>query len=142
MVPEDGSYQTLYFTEVFLSPLASTLHIHFYLHLKESSENGIWIIIAHKSVTFSAPETMYILCYFSKTWPKLWEEADVYVCFDGIDQFYSLLFSLCQSFVIGENYVWEAPHFCGCNGIWTLDYLVCKRKLNHLAKLTSLTQFG
>ena len=39
MVPVDGYYQTHYFAKTFPSPLASTLHIHFYLHLKESSEN-------------------------------------------------------------------------------------------------------
>ena len=41
MVPEDRSYQTQYFAKIFPSPLASTLHIHFYLHLKESSENAL-----------------------------------------------------------------------------------------------------
>ena len=57
MVPEDRSYQTQYFAKIFPSPLASTLHIHFYLHLKESSENALWIAIALKSATFSAPES-------------------------------------------------------------------------------------
>ena len=57
MVPEDRSYQTQYFAKIFLSLLASTLHIHFYLHLKESSENALWIAIALKSATFSAPES-------------------------------------------------------------------------------------
>ena len=33
------------------------LHIHFYLHLKETSENAIWIAIALKIVIFSAPES-------------------------------------------------------------------------------------
>ena len=36
---EDRSYQTQYVSEIFPSPLASTLHIHVYLHLKESSGN-------------------------------------------------------------------------------------------------------
>ena len=39
MVPEDRSYQTQYFTEIF--PLALTLHINVYLHLQESSENAL-----------------------------------------------------------------------------------------------------
>ena len=58
---EDRSYQTQYVSEIFPSPLASTLHIHVYLHLKESSGNVLWIAIALKSATFkalkSAPET-------------------------------------------------------------------------------------
>ena len=41
MVPVDRSYQTQYFAKIFPSPLASTLHIHFYLHFKESSENAL-----------------------------------------------------------------------------------------------------
>ena len=41
MVPEDRSYQTQYFAKIFPSPLASTLHIHFDLHLKESSETEL-----------------------------------------------------------------------------------------------------
>ena len=49
---------------MFPSPLASTLHIHFYLHLKESSENALWIAIALKSATFSAPETALETTYF------------------------------------------------------------------------------
>ena len=56
-VPEDRSYQKRYFAKIFPSLLASTLHIHFYFHLKESSENALWIAIALKSATFSAPES-------------------------------------------------------------------------------------
>ena len=56
MIPEDRSYQTQHFAEIFPSPLASTLHIHFYPHLKESSENTLWIDIGLKSTTFSAPK--------------------------------------------------------------------------------------
>ena len=37
MVQEDRSYQTQYFAKIFPSSLTSTLHIHFYFHLKESS---------------------------------------------------------------------------------------------------------
>ena len=37
MISEVRSYQTQYFAKIFSSPLALTLHIHFYLHLKESS---------------------------------------------------------------------------------------------------------
>ena len=41
MVLEKRSYQTQYFAKTFPNPLASTLHIHFYLHLKESSEHAL-----------------------------------------------------------------------------------------------------
>ena len=57
MVSEDRPYQTQYFAKIFLSPLASTLHIYFYLHLKESSENALWIAIGLKSAIFSPPES-------------------------------------------------------------------------------------
>ena len=56
-VPEERSYQKQHFAKLFLSLLVSTLHIHFYFHLKESSENALWIDIALKNATFSAPET-------------------------------------------------------------------------------------
>ena len=56
MVPEDRSYQTQYFAKIFPSLLASTFHINFYVHLKKSSENVLWIAIALKSATFSTPE--------------------------------------------------------------------------------------
>ena len=78
IVPEGRSYQTQYFTNIFRSTLASTLDIHFYLDLKESSENVLWIAIALKSAILSAPESSpetaletTILCYFSKTWLKI-----------------------------------------------------------------------
>ena len=57
MVLEDRSYQKQYFAKIFPSPLASTLQIHFYLHLKESSENALCIAITLKSETFSPPES-------------------------------------------------------------------------------------
>ena len=57
IVLEDISYQTQFFAKIFPRPLALTLHIHFYLHLKESSENVLWIAIALKTATFSAPES-------------------------------------------------------------------------------------
>ena len=57
MVLVDRSYQTQYFAKIFPSPLVSTLHIHFYLHFKESSENALLITIALKSATFSASES-------------------------------------------------------------------------------------
>ena len=41
MVLEDRSYQTQSFGNTFQSPLASTLHIHFSFHLKESCENAL-----------------------------------------------------------------------------------------------------
>ena len=57
MVLVDRSYQTQYFAKIFPSPLVSTLHIHFYLHFKESSENALLITIVLKSATFSASES-------------------------------------------------------------------------------------
>ena len=54
MVPEDRSYQAQYFAKILSSPLASMPHISFYHHLKESSENVLWIVITLKSSTFSA----------------------------------------------------------------------------------------
>ena len=57
MFPEDRSYQTQYFAKIFPRALASMLHIHAYLHLNKSSENALWIDIALKSATFSAPES-------------------------------------------------------------------------------------
>ena len=59
MVSEDRPYQTQYFAKIFLSPLASTLHIYFYLHLKESSENALWIAVGLKSAIFSPPESAF-----------------------------------------------------------------------------------
>ena len=59
MVSEDRPYQTQYFAKIFLSPLASTLHIYFYLHLKESSENALWIAVGLKSGIFSPPESAF-----------------------------------------------------------------------------------
>ena len=63
-IPKDRSYQTQYFVKIFPSPLASMLHVDFYLHLKESSENAAWIAIALKSATFSGPETALETTYF------------------------------------------------------------------------------
>ena len=37
MVPEDRSYQTQYFANIFPSSFALTLQIHFYLHFQESA---------------------------------------------------------------------------------------------------------
>ena len=79
MVPEDRSYQKQYFAKAFRSLLASTLHIHFYFHLKESSENALWIAMALKSGTFSAPEsapetaieTTYIMLFLKKVTKNL-----------------------------------------------------------------------
>ena len=56
MFPEGRSYQTQYFAKIFPSPLALTLHVHFYRHLKKSFENVLWIVIAIKNATFSAPK--------------------------------------------------------------------------------------
>ena len=57
MVSEDTSYQKQYFAKIFPSLLASVLHILFYFHLKQSSENALWIAIALRSATFSVPES-------------------------------------------------------------------------------------
>ena len=108
MVREDRSYQTQYFANIFPSPLTSTLHIHFYLHIKESSENALWIAIALKSTTFSAPErapetsleTMYFMLLL-KNLRKSCKKADCSICFDRIDQFYTFFFLLAISSVIG-----------------------------------------
>ena len=117
MVPECRSYQTQYFAKIFPSPLASSKHIHFYLHLNESSENALWIDITLKSATFSATESapkllskLSILCYFSKTWPKIGEKADDRVCFNKIDQFDTyFFFLLATSFAwLKKNCVYEA----------------------------------
>ena len=40
-VQEDRSYQIQYFAKIFGNPLALTLHSHFYLQLRESSENAL-----------------------------------------------------------------------------------------------------
>ena len=72
MVLVDGFYQTQYFAKIFPSSLASTLHIQFHLHLKEWSENALWIAIALESAIFSAPknppktalETLYFMLIF------------------------------------------------------------------------------
>ena len=69
--PEDRLYQTQYFAEIFPSPLALTLQIHFYLHLQELAYNAFWIVITVKSTAFSAresaPETTFhsrnYVCY-------------------------------------------------------------------------------
>ena len=63
MVPEDRSYPKQYFAKIFASLLASTLPIHFYFHLKESSEHAPSIAIALKSATFSAHETVLETTY-------------------------------------------------------------------------------
>ena len=76
MVLEDKSYQ--YFVKIFSSSSSLILDIHFYLHFQESSENALWIVIALRIGTFSAPDNapetaleICILCYFSKTWLKI-----------------------------------------------------------------------
>ena len=64
MVPEERSYQKQYFAKIFPSLLVSTLQIHFYFHLKESSENALWIAIALKRAPESAHETALETTYF------------------------------------------------------------------------------
>ena len=63
-VLEDRSYQTQHFAKIFASLLALMLYINFYLHSQESFENELWIVIALKSATFSAPETALETTYF------------------------------------------------------------------------------
>ena len=83
MVPEYRSYQIQYSAKIFPSPLASTLRIHFYLHLKESSDKMLWIAIAVKSATFLMPPKVHpkllpklrILFSFSTTWLKIWRKS-------------------------------------------------------------------
>ena len=41
MILEDRSYQKQYFAKIFPSLLASMMHIHFYFHLKDLSENAL-----------------------------------------------------------------------------------------------------
>ena len=65
-IREDRSYQTQYFAKIFSSPLALMLHIHFYLHLQESSENTLWIVIPLKNETFSAPQAAHETTYFTQ----------------------------------------------------------------------------
>ena len=83
MVPEERSYQTQCFAKTFPSLLASTLHIHFYFHFKESSENVLWIATGLKRAIFSAPESapetplettsfMLFLKNLTKIWRKSW----------------------------------------------------------------------
>ena len=101
MVSEDRPYQTQYFAKIFLSPLASTLHIYFYLHLKESSENAPWIAIGLKSAILSPPESaletaLEITCFLlfvKNLTKKCGEKGDDRVCFDRIHQFNTYLFS-------------------------------------------------
>ena len=77
------------------------LHIHFYLIW---TKNDVWIVIALKSATFSAPEstpktaleTIY-LCYFSKAWLKT-RKKKLGIIFDGIHQFYQYFLSASSIF--------------------------------------------
>ena len=74
MFLEDRFYQTQYFAKIFSSSLASTLHVHFYLYLKESSENVLWIVIALKSAYNVHQKLLSKLAYFVlflKTWLKV-----------------------------------------------------------------------
>ena len=79
MVSEDRSYQKQYFAKIFPSLLVSTLHISFYFHLKESSENALWIAITLKIAPECAPgtalETTYFMLFLknlTKIWRKSW----------------------------------------------------------------------
>ena len=116
-----GSYQKQYFAKIFPSLLVSTLHIHFYFHLKKSSENALWIAIVLKSATFSAsesaPDTALETTYFMlflKNVTKFGEKADDRICFDRIDQFYTnFLFPACYFFCYWEkfpNHAWLAKN--------------------------------
>ena len=57
MVLEVQYYQRQYFAKVFPSPLAFTLHIHFYSSLSGIILDCTLKVIALKSATFSAPES-------------------------------------------------------------------------------------
>ena len=107
MVPEDRCNQKQHFAKIFPSLLASTLHIHFYFHLKNSSENALWIAIALKSATFGAPEsasetaleTTYFMLFLKKLTKNLEKKVMNCVCFDRLDQFYThFLFPACYFF--------------------------------------------
>ena len=59
---------------MFPSSFALTLHIYFYLNLKESPENALWIVIALKSAILVHPKLLSKLCIFcdlSKTGLKI-----------------------------------------------------------------------
>ena len=119
MVPEEKSYQKQYFVKIFLSLLASKMHIHFYFHLKESSENAHWIAIALKSATFrapeSAPETALETTYFMLLLKNLTKNLEtklmiVFVLIEYISFTHLFFFLLATSFVIGRNS--PAMHDC------------------------------
>ena len=108
MDPEDRSYQAQYFPKIFPSPLAWTFHDHFYLYLKESSENAFWIAIALKSVTFSAPGTALETTYFMLLLKNLTKNLEtklmiVFVLIEYISFTHLFFFLLATSFVIGRN---------------------------------------
>ena len=100
MIAEDISYQTQYLAITFPSPLALTLHIHFYLHSKEPSENAFLIAIALKSANFRAPkiapksalETTHFMLFLKNLTKNL--EKNLVIMFDEIDQFHKYFFAL------------------------------------------------
>ena len=111
-VSKDRSYLKQYFAKIFPSLLASTLHIHFYFHLKESSENALWIAIALKRAVFSAPEsapetpletTSFML--FLKNLTKNLEKKMmiVFVLIEQISFTHISFFLFATSFSIGRN---------------------------------------
>ena len=111
MVPGDRSCQTQYFVKIFPSPLASTLHIQFCLHLKESSENAFWKTIALKSANFSAPEsapktvleTTNFTLFFKNLTKKLEKKVMIVFCSERLDQFYRYFFPcLLRLLLLGE----------------------------------------
>ena len=109
MVLEDRSYQKQYFAKIFPSLLVSTLHVHLYFHVKESSENALRIAIALKIVTFSAPktapETTYFKLFLKNVTKKFGEKADDRAFFDRINQFYThFLFPASYFFCYWEKF--------------------------------------
>ena len=110
MVPDDRSYQKQYLAKIFPSLVTSTLHIYFYFHLKEPSENALWIAIAFKSATFSTPESaaetaLETMLFIQNLTKKFGEKAYDRVCFDRIDQFCThFLFPACYFFCYWENF--------------------------------------
>ena len=59
MVPEKISYQTRYCAKIFPSSSSPTQYIHFYLHLKQFSENALQIVTTLKSASFSELESAF-----------------------------------------------------------------------------------
>ena len=115
MVLEVQYYQRQYFAKVFPSPLAFTLHIHFYSSLSGIILDCTLKVIALKSATFSAPEsasenylqTTYFMLFLKNLTKNLEKKLVIKFVFYRIDRYYKYLFFLyTTSFVIWENHAW------------------------------------